>query len=194
MAALRTYVEILDKWRLRINLVGPTDVEGLWRRHVLDSAQAWPHIDRPDAPTLDLGSGAGLPGLILAILGVQDMTLVDSDRRKAVFLAEAARAVDVTPTILAQRFDAALEGREGRFQAVTGRAVAPLPRLLPVLDRALAPGGYALLHKGETVESELTEARKSWNMQVDMIPSVADRRGVLLKIWGIEPNDGQSHA
>lgn len=194
LTKLTAYVEILDKWRRRINLVGPTDAIGLWRRHVLDCAQAWPHIVTPDAPLLDLGSGAGLPGLILAILGARNVTLIDSDRRKAVFLGEAARTVGVRPTILAERFDQALRGQEGRFKVATARAAAPLPKLMPILDRALEAEGYALLHKGESVESELTEARKSWNMQVEKIPSVADERGVLLKIWGIEPNDGQSHA
>ena len=188
MAALGRYVAILDRWRQRINLIGPGDVTAIWRRHVLDSAQAWPHLADPAAPLLDLGSGAGLPGLILAILGAEDVTLVDSDQRKAAFLREAARETGVRPRILAARFDVALAGHEGAFLAVTGRAVAPLPRLAPVLARALAPAGYALLHKGAQVEKELTETRISWTMRHTLIPSITGSGGVLAKIWGLQRN------
>ena len=141
-----------------------------------------------EKPLLDLGSGAGLPGLILSILGVADVTLVDSDQRKCVFLAQAAREAGVRPTILPKRFDAALAGREGAFGIVTGRAVAPLSRLAPVLKTALTADGYALLHKGASYRNELTEAQKSWTMRVLEIPSMTGSDGVLLKIWGLEAN------
>lgn len=141
---------------------------------------------------LDLGSGAGLPGLVLAILGATDVTLVDSDQRKCVFLAEAARAAGVDVRIAPRRFDDALDLLDRRFAVVTGRAVAPVARIAPILARALAADGYALLHKGARHDLELTEARKSWTMQAETIPSITDRTGVLLKIWGIEPDDGDT--
>lgn len=188
LEALGRYVAILDRWRQRINLIGPGDLDEIWRRHVLDSAQAWPHVDDPTAPLLDLGSGAGLPGLILSILGATDVTLVDSDQRKTAFLREAAREAGVRPTIVAARFDAALAGREGAYLTVTGRAVAPLSRLAPVLAQALAPAGYALLHKGAQVEKELTEAGNSWTMRHILIPSITGSGGVLAKIWGLQQN------
>lgn len=187
-AALGRYVAILDRWRRRINLIGPGDADVIWRRHVLDSAQAWPHIEDPAAPLLDLGSGAGLPGLILSILGAGDVTLVDSDQRKAAFLREAARETGVRPRIVAARFDAALAGGSGVYRTVTGRAVAPLPRLAPILAQALAPAGYALLHKGAQVEKELTEVRISWTMRHTLIPSITGSDGVLAKIWGLQQN------
>jgi len=186
LSRLEAYVAALDRWRQRINLVGPTDVDGLWRRHVLDSAQLWPLLDDPSRPLIDLGTGAGLPGLVLAILGAADATLVDSDQRKAVFLREAARAAGASPRIVAKRFDAALAAEGQRFGVVTSRAAAPLPRLAPVLAAALAPGGYALLHKGAQAEKELTEARKSWRMQIAEVPSITGSGGVILKIWGLE--------
>ena len=144
-------------------------------------------LEQTSARIVDLGAGAGLPGLILAILGAENVTLVDADQRKCVFLREAARAAEVSLNVKAARFKQAFAGPSaGAYQVATGRAVAPLPRLLPTLAAALAPGGYALLHKGENVEKELTEAQKSWSMQTAEFPSIVGSGGVLLKIWGIE--------
>ena len=178
LAALTVYVETLEKWRKKINLIGPASVEEVWRRHVLDSAQAWPLITDPKQSILDLGAGAGFPGLVLDIMGAEDVTMVDSDQRKAVFLREAA-----------QRFDAALAAEQRRYGVVTARAVARLEGLLPVLERALEPDGYAVLHKGAQADEELTEARKSWTMQSTAHPSITGGGGVLLKIWGIRRRD-----
>jgi 16S rRNA (guanine527-N7)-methyltransferase len=189
VAGLEAYVQTLDKWRQRINLVGPGSLDDIWTRHVLDSAQAWPLIANPSAPVLDLGSGAGLPGLILAILGAEDVTLVDSDQRKAVFLREAARAAGVKPKVIADRFDATLVGREGQFGVVTARAVASVEKLLPVIEKALRPGGYALLHKGAQAEKELTEAQKSWTLQYALTPSITGGGGQIVKIWDIAQHD-----
>lgn len=186
-AGLCAYVELLDRWRQRINLIGPGDVDDIWRRHVLDCAQLWPLIDDPTKSVLDLGAGAGLPGLILAILGAEDVTLVDSDQRKAVFLREAARAACVRPRVVAERFDRALELEARRYDIVTARAVATLTNLAPVLHKALVSGGYALLHKGGRVEKELTEARKSWTLQTKLIPSITDTGGRVVKMWDLSP-------
>lgn len=189
---LSNYVATLDKWRQRINLIGPCSVEDIWRRHVLDSAQAWPHIAQPDAPLLDLGSGAGLPGLIMSILGAGNVTLVDSDQRKAVYLREAARAAGVKPRVIADRFDKALLGEAGQYRVVTARAVASVSNLMPILSHALQPGGYALLHKGEQAEKELTEAQKSWTLQYALTPSITGGGGQIVKIWGIAQHDRYS--
>ncbi len=183
---LEVYVDVLERWRQRINLVGPTTRDGIWRRHVLDSAQLWPHLPDRQAPLLDLGSGAGLPGLILALLGHQDVTLLDSDRRKTVFLAEAARAAGVQPKIIADRFDGFLRTSSKRYAVVTARAVAPVARLAPTLADALAPEGYALLLKGAKAQDELTEAAESWNVHWESIPSITERESVVLKLWGIQ--------
>ncbi len=192
IALLARYVMTLDRWRQRINLIGPADIVGIWFRHVLDSAQIWPYIKDPNVRVLDLGSGAGLPGLVLAVLGAGNVTLVDSDQRKGVFLREAARELGVRPVILSQRFDDALLGRENTFEIVTGRAVAPLSKLAPTVFKALTPGGYALLHKGAQCEKELTETRKSWTMQSVSTPSLTGSGGVLLKIWGLQRHDGSA--
>jgi 16S rRNA (guanine527-N7)-methyltransferase len=186
---LTTYVAVLDKWRQRINLIGPGSIDDIWRRHVLDSAQAWPQITETDGPLLDLGSGAGLPGLIFSILGASNVTLIDSDQRKAVFLREAARAVGVKPRIVAQRFDAALSNEAGSYDVVTARAVASITKLMPILRKALKPEGYALLLKGAQTEKELTEAQKSWTLRYALTPSITGGGGQIVKIWGIAQHD-----
>ncbi len=186
---LTTYVAVLDKWRQRINLIGPGSIDDIWRRHVLDSAQAWPHISAKDGPLLDLGSGAGLPGLIFSILGARNVTLVDSDQRKAVFLREAARAAGVKPCIVAKRFDVALSNEAGAYDVVTARAVASITKLMPILTKALKPEGYALLMKGAQAEKELTEAQKSWTLQYALTPSITGGGGQIVKIWGIAQHD-----
>ena len=192
VAALTAYVLTLEKWRQRINLIGPASLEDVWRRHVLDAAQIWPQIDQTDARILDLGSGAGLPGLVLSILGAEDVTLVDSDQRKAVFLREAARAAGVKPLVIADRFDAALADRAGQYGIVTARAVASVEKLAPIIVKALRPGGYALLHKGAQAEKELTEAEKSWTLQYALTPSITGGGGQIVKIWDIARHDRRS--
>lgn len=183
IARLSDYVAVLDRWRQSINLIGPASVPEIWRRHVLDCAQLWPHLKDPEAPCLDFGAGAGLPGLILAILGASNVSLADSDQRKGVFLRTAARACGVTPTLKIGRFETLFADAPRSYGVVVGRAVAPLPRLLPFVRQALSDEGYALLHKGQSFESELTDARKSWTMRLDKIPSITAADAVILKIW-----------
>jgi len=190
--ALIAYVETLERWRKKINLIGPATTEDVWRRHVLDSAQVRSLLLDLRQPVLDLGSGAGFPGLVLAILGATDVTMVDSDQRKAVFLREAARAAGVNPRVVPKRFDDALASENRSYGVVTARAVARLPALIPTLIRALEPEGYALLHKGIQAEEELTEARKSWTIQSVSHPSITGAGGVILKIWGIRRHDFSS--
>ena len=88
---LSAYVDLLIKWQRRINLVGPNTVADVWRRHLLDSAQLYSHLADPKARLLDLGSGAGFPGLVLSILGAKDVTLIESNQKKCSFLGEVIR-------------------------------------------------------------------------------------------------------
>ncbi|MEX2642183.1 MAG: 16S rRNA (guanine(527)-N(7))-methyltransferase RsmG [Acetobacterales bacterium] len=179
MGRLEAYADRLIAWNARIGLVGRDTVPDLWRRHILDCAQLYPLIDHPERPLLDFGSGAGLPGIVLAILGAADVHVVESNQRKAVFLREAARAAGVGVTVHAARIEA-LQG----FAAgtVTARALAPVARLLDYACAFLAAETQCLFLKGARVEDELTEARKSWRMGVDRYPSISDPAGVILRI------------
>jgi 16S rRNA (guanine527-N7)-methyltransferase len=186
---LSRYLELLRRWQAAINLVGASTLADPWRRHILDCAQIAPHVPRTAATVLDLGSGAGLPGLVLALLGVPGVQLVESDRRKAQFLREAARATGAQVVVHAVR----IEQLDLRADVVTARALAPLPRLLELAAPILAPHGLCLFLKGESVLDELTRARQSWHMHDEIVPSRSGSRGVLLKLEGVgRASDRQS--
>jgi 16S rRNA (guanine527-N7)-methyltransferase len=161
LARLDAYVGLLQAWNRRINLVGATTMGDPWRRHILDSAQLLAFLP-PDARSLvDLGSGAGLPGLILAILGVPEVHLVESDQRKAAFLREAARISGTSVQIHAERAE-----RLGPLKAdiVTARAVAPLPDLLDIAERFLSNHSICLFLKGRGAGDEMAEAAQRWDL------------------------------
>jgi len=170
-ARLAAYVELLLKWNAKINLVGPKTLDDPWTRHILDSLQLKPFLPAARCRLVDLGSGAGLPGLILAILGVGDVHLIESDARKCAFLREAARVTETLVTIHNLRIEAA---PAIPADVVTARALAPLAELLPLAARFLGPGGRAVLLKGARWAEELTIAQKSWHMVVSDHPSVTD--------------------
>jgi 16S rRNA (guanine527-N7)-methyltransferase len=117
--------------------------------------------------------------LVLAVLGVAGVHLVESDQRKCVFLAEAARVAGVNPVIYNQRIESVTRLSVG---VVTARACAPLEKLLSYAQKFLWQDGKALFLKGATVEEELTAARKSWHMEVERFPSVSDPTGCILRI------------
>jgi 16S rRNA (guanine527-N7)-methyltransferase len=179
MARLEAYVRLLTAWNRRINLVGRTTIGEVWQRHILDSAQLLQHLPPGTRRVVDLGSGAGLPGLILAIFGVPEVHLIESDRRKAAFLAEAIRVTEAPAVLHTQRVE-----RVAAFGAdvVTARACAPLPALLDLARSFLGPGTICLFLKGRAAAAELTEAEKDWNMRVTMLPSVTDPHGAILKL------------
>lgn len=181
-ARLEAYVGLLVKWQARINLVAPATLPDVWIRHVLDSAQLFAHMAGREGPVLDLGSGAGFPGLVLAILGRGDITLVEADRRKAAFLQEAARITDAPVTVAACRIEALQPIRAG---IVTARALAPVVELLHYARPFTDESTLYLFLKGERVDAELTTARERWNMKVDKAPSLSDARGVILRLEGV---------
>jgi 16S rRNA (guanine527-N7)-methyltransferase len=186
---LENYLELLRRWQAAINLVGASTLADPWRRHILDCAQIAPHVPGAAGTVLDLGSGAGLPGLVLALLGVPGVQLVESDQRKAQFLREAARVTRAPVVVHASR----IEQLELCADVVTARALAPLPRLLDLASRFLAPQSLCLFLKGETAPDELTEARQSWHMQCEIVPSRSGASGVLLKLEGVgRASDRQS--
>lgn len=178
LSRLEAYVACLERWQRAVNLVGRRSLADVWRRHVLDSAQLLPLA--PGARVwLDLGSGAGLPGLVLAIVGAPVVHLVEADGRKCAFLREAARAAAAQVTL-----------HEGRIEAlaafpvdvVTARALKPLKDLFPLVARFMGEGTVALLLKGQDVGDELTQASKSWKMTLDRLPSASDPRGTILRL------------
>jgi 16S rRNA (guanine527-N7)-methyltransferase len=183
---LEAYAELLVRWQKRINLVSPATLPDLWRRHMIDSAQLLSLLPTDGRPVIDLGSGAGFPALVLAIMGTQQVHLIESDQRKCVFLAEAARVAGLqagsNPVIHNRRIEDIAGVPPG---TVIARACAPLDRLLSYAQKFLWHGGKCLFLKGANVEQELTAARKSWTMDVERIPSVSDPQGCILRLGNI---------
>jgi 16S rRNA (guanine527-N7)-methyltransferase len=186
LARLEAYAELLTQWSARINLIGRGTVADLWRRHILDSAQLRPFISDTVKSVIDLGSGAGFPGLVLAILGVPGIELVEADSRKSAFLREAVRITETDLLIRPCRIEAV---PAHSVDVVTARACAPLDRLLGLAEPFLARGSECLFLKGERVEQELTLAR---NGCVSAHRSRSDPRGVILRLQQVvrEPRRG----
>ena len=174
---LARHLDLLGRWQRRINLVGSTTLADPWRRHVLDSAQLAPHIPA-GARLADLGSGAGFPGLVLAIMRGGPVDLIESDARKAAFLSEAARATKAPAAV----HNARAETLSLKADIVTARACAPLDRLLGLAQPLLAPGGVCLFLKGARAAEELEAARGRWRMTVSRHPSLSRADGALLEL------------
>lgn len=151
----------------------------VWNRHIADSAQLFQFIPQNTPNLLDVGCGAGFPGLVLAILGVPDVHLVDSDQRKMAFVREAARVTGTKVTVHAARIESI-----PAFQAlaITARALAPLERLLAWTTPFRTEKTLCLFLKGQSVAAELTDAHKQWTMECDRHPSLTDPTGTILAV------------
>jgi 16S rRNA (guanine527-N7)-methyltransferase len=176
---LQQLVGLLLRWSRSINLTAQADGGEIWRRHILDSLQLSPFLTRRSAPGIDLGSGAGFPGLVLAIATGWRFHLIEADQRKATFLREAARITSAPVTVHAQRIESLVLPRAS---VVTARALAPLPRLLELAAPFLDQNGVCLFLKGKTANDELTRARAEWHMQVSAIQSRTDSAACILQI------------
>jgi 16S rRNA (guanine527-N7)-methyltransferase len=163
-ARLRQFAFLVEKWSAKINLVSRQDIPHLWERHIQDSLALAAHIPGGTESAIDLGSGAGFPGLVLAIATGIPFTLIESDKRKAAFLLDAARTLNAPAKILAMRIEAV---KTTPAPLVTARALAPLDRLLGLAAPYLAPGGICLFPKGKNWQVELTAAKALWHMDVE---------------------------
>jgi 16S rRNA (guanine527-N7)-methyltransferase len=179
---LRDFVALLLQWSEKLNLIAPRDRESLRTRHVADSLQLLPLVRDHAPPFVDLGSGAGFPGLVLAIASGQHVHLIEADQRKAAFLREAARIAAATVTVHARRIEAVTLPP---VSVVTARALAPLPKLLALAQPFLKPDGVLLALKGRNAKQELTTVQAHWNMRVAATPSRTDPAASILQISDI---------
>jgi 16S rRNA (guanine527-N7)-methyltransferase len=179
-ARLREFVRLVEKWSAKINLVSSGDLGELWERHVQDSLTLLPHIPAGVDRAIDLGSGAGFPGLVLAIATGIEFTLIESDTRKCAFLMEAARATRTSAKIVHGRIEAA---KTTPAMLVTARALAPLDKLLGLAKPHLAEGGICLFPKGPGAQAELTAAKPFWHMAVEIFPGPSQKN--ILKVSGL---------
>ncbi|MFM7333277.1 MAG: 16S rRNA (guanine(527)-N(7))-methyltransferase RsmG [Tabrizicola sp.] len=185
--ALERYETLVQRWNPAINLVGKATLATFWTRHIIDSAQVFAYCPETATHWADLGSGAGLPGLVVAILAKElrpklRVTLVEADLRKATFLRQAAQALDLDVVVLSQRIEAV---PSLKADVVSARALAPLGDLLQSCARHLAFDGTAIFPKGARYENEIAEARKAWSFDLVQQPSISDRDAAILVIRNI---------
>lgn len=180
---LEVYAALLERWQKTINLVAPNTLHELWHRHFADSAQLFRLIPADASRLVDLGSGAGFPGLVLAILAVElrgtgrgspplHVSLVESDTRKSAFLREVARQLGIAVDIMPTRIESIPKSASVAVDVITSRALAPLPRLLELAEPLFSPGTVALFPKGRSVEDEVAEAREAWRFSLQLEESV----------------------
>ena len=186
--ALEEFTGLLTKWNRSINLVAKSTIADIWQRHIVDSAQilTWETQNRQN--WLDIGSGGGLPGMIVSIILHEldpsaIVTLVESDQRKAAFLRSAATALNLNAKIKAQRVEALLPANANVLSA---RALTSLNGLFDSGERHLLPDGCLLLLKGRTYADEIAEARKTWHFDVVTRPSMTDNEAKMLMIRNLE--------
>lgn len=181
------YCDLLEGWNKKINLVSARDLSALYERHILDSAQIYPHAPLEAQTWIDFGTGAGFPGLICAMLAADEARptsfyLIESDNRKAAFLREAVRITGVKATVISARIETISPSPK---DVVSARALASLDTLLEYAWPFIHSGTCLLFLKGQRAESELTEARHRWHITADLIPSRTDASGTLLKLTGV---------
>jgi 16S rRNA (guanine527-N7)-methyltransferase len=164
-------VALLLDWQQRMNLVAPSTLSTIWTRHVSDSLQLLPLAS--DAQVwIDLGSGGGFPGLVIACARPEaEVHLIESIKKKAAFLAEATRHIGVPARVHAVRIEDFVKNFAGRPEVVTARALAPLDKLLDLAHPLLEKGAQGLFLKGQDVEAELTAASKYWTFEPRLVPS-----------------------
>jgi len=185
---LEAYKDTLLLWNSKINLISPKSAEDVWSRHFLDSAQIFKNLTPADTHILDMGSGGGLPGLVLAIMSKDTypnlkITLVEVDKRKAVFLKEIVRTQGLNSSVLSERVEAIpVLGAD----IITARALAPLNVLLGYAFRHIKKEGRCVFLKGINYNKEIEEALDYWNFNIRVDDSITNPGSAILKITDLE--------
>jgi len=184
MDRLEVYVSLLEKWNPKINLVSRSTLASSWHRHLADSAQLWALSPENAKSWVDIGSGAGFPGLVIAAIAAEKapdliVTMVESDRRKSIFLQTVIREMGITAKVITKRIES-LEPQGADI--LSARALASLTQLFEFAEKHRKPDGVCLFPKGIRVDSELTEASSCWHMSYETFPSMTDQDAVILRI------------
>ncbi|MGP9820301.1 16S rRNA (guanine(527)-N(7))-methyltransferase RsmG [Salinarimonas sp. NSM] len=192
-ARLEILVAELRRWQPVKNLVGPRTLDEVWTRHVADSLQLVDLAPPGATRWVDLGSGAGFPGLVVAIALADRpgfrMDLVEANARKCAFLRHVARLAQAPVRVHDGRIEDVVSGFAGAAQVVSARALAPLDTLLGWSEELLKTGAIGLFPKGAGVESELTALAKSRTVAIEEIPSRTDSRARILRIRWLSRDD-----
>ena len=176
---LKSYEQLLLKWQSKINLIGPDTVANVWNRHFVDSLQLLPLIPDLKVRMIDMGTGAGFAGMVLAIAGATDMHLLESDGKKITFLKEVARITNTSVNIHQGRIEEiAIDGTE----LILSRACSSLANLFSYSSRYVSRETKCLFHKGKNYPQELLDSQSEWLFDYSVHPSVTDAQGGILEV------------
>ena len=181
---LKAFEELVRKWTVKINLISPATIGQIWERHILDSVQVWPLAPQDALSWVDIGSGGGFPGIVMAILAKEfrpemTVTLIESDQRKCAFLRTAGRELGLNIKVLSERVESvAPMGAD----VMTARALAALDVLMGFADRHLTPDAVAIFPKGRAFEAEVSDARQQWQFSLEIYESMTDPEARLLRV------------
>tara|TARA_Y100000991_G_C21921920_1_gene326894 strand:+ start:223 stop:828 length:606 start_codon:yes stop_codon:yes gene_type:complete len=179
LSQFEAYLALLEKWQRQINLVANSTMVDVWQRHILDSAQLIKFYPPNTKKILDVGSGAGFPGLVLAIMGNVEVDLVESDQRKAIFLSTVIRSLGLSAKVHNQRIETLPNLAP---DVITARALAPVSKLMKLIENQVSIDTVCLFLKGASVEDELTEFQTYSTMVAVNHPSLSGANGVVLEL------------
>ncbi len=185
ISRLELYKDLLIKWQRRYNLISPKSIDVLWERHFEDSLQLLRYISYECNTIVDLGSGAGLPGMVLAIAATHrpQVTLIESDTNKCIFLENVSRETKVDVKIINGRIESA---KNIRGDLIVARGLASLSKLFEYSEPLIKKNATLLFLKGERFENEVQEAKIKWNFDLEIFSSLTDSTGRILKIKNLQ--------
>ena len=187
IARLEVFAALAAKWNPRINLVARSTLADLWTRHIVDSAQIFRYAPVGAKHWVDIGSGGGFPGIVVAAIAADlspevKFTLIESDQRKATFLRTAARELKLNIVVLADRVELVAPQNADILSA---RALSSLHDLFPLISRHLTPGATSILPKGKSYAEEISLAQKNWRFELDAHPSMTEPDARILVVKDI---------
>lgn len=181
---LKDYVNLVKKWNRKTGLVQIETLDTIWERHILDCLQIIPHLPNKKAAILDIGTGGGFPGILLAIAGYMKVNLCESNIRKVVFLEEVIRQLNLPTKIINQR----VENISESYDYITSRACAKLGMLLRYMNNvSRETGSIGIFLKGKTVEMEVEEAQQEWVFDLELIPSITAKESKIIIVRNLAP-------
>lgn len=180
------YQDLILKWNKKINLISKNTEKDIWNRHIIDSAQLFFHISQEDI-ICDIGSGAGLPGIVLSIMGIKNSILIESDMRKSIFLNQAKNISDNNISILNERVEDFQSDKHPKIDYVVSRALADISKILE-FSRIINPSKGIILLKGQNYKKELEEASQNWHFDIVQHKSITNTESVILKLNGLTKN------
>jgi 16S rRNA (guanine527-N7)-methyltransferase len=177
------FIALLLQWNEKVNLIANSTIDSIWQRHIEDSAQLINLIPNKQISLIDVGSGAGFPGLILSFLGVKEVHLIESDGRKVAFLKAAAELTSNKTVIHQGRIENLLPWKS---DVITARAVAPLHKLIHLTYDFIMQSKHILFLKGENYQIEIDQAQHKWDFDYNLYPSITNDQARIISIKNLQ--------